>query len=275
MKKNHNCFASVIYPASFCYFSEFIDSIADQDCESFDVLLVSDGVSREDVNKIVSTYSLSIVVVDAPSGKTPGELRTFMLKEAKKAGYEICISGDSDDTFSEDRVSSAIDYLKNHSELTFCYNCLQDFDGNVVIKNVPQMTESLECILHYNYIGMSNITINLDKISASFIESLDEFIGDIYDWYLVNRLLLTGLKGGFVKKGYTKYRYHEGNIVGKQENRIDSIIREVQIKTTHYKLLSRYNKVYDILRKKYEEEKYIVRDNIEGYWWGQTKVEEI
>lgn len=275
MKKNHNCFASVIYPASFCYLSEFIDSIANQDCESFDVLLVSDGVSREDVNKIVSTYSLSIVVVDAPSGKTPGELRTFMLKEAKKAGYEICISGDSDDTFSEDRVSSAIDYLKNHSELTFCYNCLQDFDGNVVIKNVPQMTESLECILHYNYIGMSNITINLDKISASFIESLDEFIGDIYDWYLVNRLLLTGLKGGFVKKGYTKYRYHEGNIVGKQENRIDSIIREVQIKTTHYKLLSRYNKVYDILRKKYEEEKYIVRDNIEGYWWGQTKVEEI
>ena len=215
------------------------------------------------------------MVVDAPSGKTPGELRTLMLKEAKKAGYEICISGDSDDTFSEDRVSSAIDYLKNHSELTFCYNCLQDFDGNVVIKNVPQMTESLECILHYNYIGMSNITINLDKISASFIESLDEFIGDIYDWYLVNRLLLTGLKGGFVKKGYTKYRYHEGNIVGKQENRIDSIIREVQIKTTHYKLLSRYNKVYDILRKKYEEEKYIVRDNIEGYWWGQTKVEEI
>lgn len=74
------------------------------------------------------------------------------------------------------------------------YNELLDFNGNSIMKELPDYTLNYRDIGQSNYLGISNGAIFLKGISQAFIESLGKVETRIFDWYLYSRLLLNEKK---------------------------------------------------------------------------------
>ena len=141
------------------------------------------------------------------------------------------------------------------------------------LPELPDIVYGCEDIGEYNFLGMSNTAVNLNKLDIKFIESLNEYKYDIFDWYFYTRILLLGLKGKKVDDCSTLYRLHANNMVGIAERNKNNIMREIEVKKKHYKILSKYNQYY--LEKYYEYQKkdeiMIEEKNSKYYWWNFTK----
>ena len=145
--------------------------------------------------------------------------------------------------------------------------------GRKLMPKLPNIVYRYEDIGEYNFLGMSNTAVNLNKLDIKFIESLNEYKYDIFDWYFYTRILLLGLKGKKVDNCSTLYRLHANNMVGIAELNKKNIMREIEVKKNHYKILSKYNQYY--LEKYYEYQKkdgiIIEEKNSKYYWWNFTK----
>ena len=144
---------------------------------------------------------------------------------------------------------------------------------------LPEMTSSIDDILEYNYLGMSNTAINLSGVSDGFLESLSDFKGSVFDWYLFSRIVLNGGVGKHVIDGATCYRLHDGNIAGIREDSEKNIAYELMVKKNHYQLLSRYSRKCEQLAAKYDtiELDHMKRKKSETglhYWWDLIRLED-
>lgn len=277
MKNIKTVFGTVVYQKAYKYVNEFIESL-NQQTGRFDVLIINDDCSVEEENVLYEKCEQNVVVVTPKMTMSPGELRIELMKEAKARGYDLLIIGDFDDLFEKNRVSR---YQEEFSEeIHFMYNDLYDFSENKVLDGMPQKTDSIEDIIEYNYVGLSNSGLNLNHISMDFLENVKKDKIDIFDWYFYTRLLLTGAKGKLVAGTKTYYRLHDNNIAGviKEIPTLEEIKYEIDVKIKHYTLLEKYAFVYTEKKEKYEQlskyidEIYITRDWVfdDYFWWGVT-----
>lgn len=187
-------------------------------------------------------------------------------EESKKRGYELLIIGDSDDVFDSRRVECLYEAYKSNSEYSFYYNQLLGFDSTPVMSNVPEETLHIEQLLQHNYIGMSNSSINLNKISFEFIESLKGCKSFVFDWYLFSRILCSGGKGLFVGDAITYYRIYEGNFAG-----LDAELeKEMKVKGNHYSMMAEYNPMYKALLDKVlclDLKTETIHQTATSFWW--------
>lgn len=266
-------FGSVAYQNAWKYRMEFIESLNKQTLSKFDLLIINDNV--ENIDELKDLTSLSLTIINKPHPMNISELRIFLLNTAKKLDYDLLILGDFDDKFHERRVERiAESYCE---EIGFYYNPLQLFDNHVVFKNLPQKVDTFENILEYNFLGLTNTSINLNFLSTVFINSLYDGNTAIFDWYLFTRILLEGIKGVLVDDAITYYRIHEDNLAGIELTNLISVKKEIEIKCEHYKLL----KIYDpSFLQKYEEYSKVSLNNYSkylnhetnGYWWNKIHV---
>lgn len=265
-------FGSVVYKSAEKYLNDFLMSLQKQKESDFSIIIINDDIETKQLNNIFSNYLIEIEC-KKKENLTPIQLRVELLKQAKYENADLLILGDCDDCFSDMRVNNIISEYKKNNDMAFFYNEIVDMSGRKLMPELPDIVYGCEDIGEYNFLGMSNTAVNLNKLDIKFIESLNEYKYDIFDWYFYTRILLLGLKGKKVDDCSTLYRLHANNMVGIAERNKNNIMREIEVKKKHYKILSKYNKYY--LEKYYEYQKkdeiMIEEKNSKYYWWNFTK----
>jgi hypothetical protein len=96
------CVFSVIFPANLIYFNDFLESINDQDCKDFDIVLFNDGVQNlEAYTEKFKSLEFKIY----PVSGTPAKIREQAIELLANSTYEKIIFSDTDDYFSSNRIS--------------------------------------------------------------------------------------------------------------------------------------------------------------------------
>lgn len=264
---------TVIYESALQYFDEFMRGMCRQSYKEFMLLIINDDVRQCELETLIDNYpQIMMKVIHYDEQYTPAELRTKLIFEAKHIGTDILIICDADDLFSDNRIEMAVSAAGMHREAAFFYNELRTFEDRPVMPMLPVMTDGISCVLDYNYLGMTNTAIRLDCISDELIESLLEFKGSIYDWYLYSRIIISGGIGWFIPEAVTYYRFHNHNILGNVTESVESIGREIEVKIAHYSILKKFAKEVCIRYQEYLSGQYILLPKVElNYWWNYTK----
>lgn len=267
-------FGSVVYKSAEKYLKDFLTSLEQQGNELFSILLLNDDIGDDDLKSIVSPYALHIECIKYRN-RTPVQLRIELLRQAKLRQADLLILGDCDDYFSHNRVQNIINTYEEHLDKAFFYNDLVNMNGERLMPELPKEVIRFENIGEYNFLGLSNTAVNIDKLSYEFIESLKEYHYYIFDWYFYSRILLLGLSGVKVQNCNTIYRLHENNIAGIAEMSYADIEREITVKKQQYECLEKYNFYYalKLQRYRYQDKKQleILDKQKQHYWWNLTK----
>ena len=208
-------FASVIYKGVEEYLHDFSESLKKQSYKNFDLLIVKDALEDNSITSVFSEGFNNTKILDYPSGNyNPSELRLEIIKYAIDNEYDLLVFGDSDDSFSENRIESIV---KGFSmEYAFYYNDLYIMDSKEDFfkgKLIDKITEK-DVLDKYNFVGMSNSAVNLHKVKevVKDLKNLKECIA--FDWYFYGLLTKEGYKGLKVKNAVTYYRLYGDNIAG-------------------------------------------------------------
>ena len=265
-------FGSVVYKSAEKYLKDFFTSLEQQGNELFSILLLNDDIGDADLKSIVSPYALHIECIEYRN-RTPVQLRIELLRQAKLRQADLLILGDCDDYFSHNRVQNIINTYENHLDKAFFYNDLVNMNGERLMPELPKEVIRFEDIGEYNFLGLSNTAVNIDKLSYEFIESLKEYHYYIFDWYFYSRILLLGLSGVKVQNCNTIYRLHENNLAGIAEMSYADIKREIMVKKQLYECLEKYNFYYALKRQQYQDKNQleILDEHKQHYWWNLTK----
>jgi len=228
--------------AEFSY--DFFDSLSKQTNQSFDVVLVNDGV--KDLASILAQFK-SLNVIELECGDTLSENRSLMINYALSHGYEKAIFGDFDDYFSSNRVQLCSELLYSYdvvvNDVSLVCNGKVIKDSFFLSELGDQQEFSLDDILEKNFVGMSNAAIKLDNLAeVSFPENLR-----VVDWHFFSLLLMKSKRCLFTSQAITYYRQHERNIANIGQISREQFENEIAIKLTHYKLLKEYDKRFEKL----------------------------
>ena len=265
-------FGSVVYKSAEKYLKDFFTSLEQQGNELFSILLLNDDIGDADLKSIVSPYALHIECIEYRN-RTPVQLRIELLRQAKLRQADLLILGDCDDYFSHNRVQNIINTYEEHLDKAFFYNDLVNMNGERLMPELPKEVIGFKDIGEYNFLGLSNTAVNIDKLSYEFIESLKEYHYYIFDWYFYSRILLLGLSGVKVQNCNTIYRLHENNLAGIAEMSYADIKREIMVKKQLYECLEKYNFYYALKRQQYQDKNQleILDEQKQHYWWNLTK----
>lgn len=268
-------FGSVVYKSAEKYLKDFFTSLEMQGNVSFSILLLNDDIEIDDLKSIISSYDLHIECIECRN-RTPVQLRIELLRQAKSRNADLLILGDCDDYFSNSRVQDIVNVYEDNLEKAFFYNNLVNTNGKSLMPELPETVVRFEDIGEYNFLGLSNTAVNVNKLGYEFIESLEEYHYNIFDWYFYTRILLLGFQGMKVQRCNTIYRLHENNLAGIAEMNPVDIEREIHVKQQHYECLEKYNSYYTLKFQQYQNENQleILNKQKQHYWWNLTKCKE-
>ena len=226
------------------YLNEYLNSLSNQSCSDFDLVLLNDGVDAPALQDLLGSYnSLRVNVIDMPAGMGIPGIRKCGLDYA--AGrYDCLVLTDCDDYFDRRRVEKTLYALQKYD---FCYNNIIAVDehgkrigdahffdntGN------PVVADRFTDILDRNFCGFSNTGINLGRVDVSSLA----IPGDVtaVDWWVFSLLVAGGCKGAYVEDTFTYYRQHGSNIVGAGGGLdIKKLRSGIEAKRMHYENLAK------------------------------------
>lgn len=261
---------SVVYVEALDYLEDFFDSIEKQNYNDFEILLINDNFSLNQLEKLVkrTLFKHKVTIIDTQAKLTPVELRLELLKEAK-ARFDFLILSDCDDIMTENRVQCFAESLED--TYGFYYNEIRTLEYGKVMPKLPVNVDDWKDISEYNFLGMSNTAIDVSLLSIEFIDSLSQCKTNIFDWYLYTRIVLEGLKGKKVDSCFTLYRIHNNNLAGIISNTKQALMREIEIKLKHYDSLKEYNNYLQLYEKYKTKAKHLQIADPEDklyFWWG-------
>lgn len=254
-------FASVIYEGIKDYLNDFIQSLNNQTFKDFDIVIINDGLKNKECIEKIKKINCNILEY-SDYGLNPSQIRVKVIKYAIKKEYDLLIFGDSDDTFSINRVNNIKE--KYSSEIAFYYNDLiiKDSNTDFFSGKLPIIVDNKNQLDDYNFIGMSNSAINVKKI-----KNLINKIGDLkeciaFDWYFYTLLLKLDFTGVKVENAETYYRIHDDNIAG-FTNKLNPeiLIRGIEVKKFQYGALSKIEPLFLEKYKKITMLEYVLRNN--------------
>lgn len=242
---NRVAFFSVIFPKNIRFFEYFIDSLKRQSYSRFDLVLVNDGC--ETVDEILSSYPKEKLTLLTCSG-TPASIREFGLNYLRSTGYEYAVFGDTDDTFSENRVESSLDLLEgknlvvNDIDLTDAEGekTRVSYIGNRLGESFDFTLSALE---NYNFVGLGNSSMRLSDLET--IKIPPDLLA--VDWFFFTKYW-SG-EASFTSEAKTYYRQYGENTVGLGSVSEESVLRSLNVKLKHYEALSVFS---DVFRSKFE-----------------------
>ena len=206
-------FLTTIFPMKKQFLIDFFNSLNNQTCDNFDVVVANDGYSN--FNEIKLKYG-KLNIVELECSNTPAKNREYGINYCIERKYDILIFGDSDDYFSNNRVELALEALNSNDIVV---NDVSLFDNNGTYEDM-YISNRLEndSKVNFNYIknknifGLSNTALKINILSKV---SFDKDLVAV-DWYLYKGLLKNGCKAIFTNKAITYYRQHKDNTVGLQ-----------------------------------------------------------
>lgn len=256
-------FGAVIYKGVEKYLDEFIESIVNQSFNKFDTLIVNDGLKDvKYINKINYEINNCTILELSNYNLNPSQIRLEIIKYSIKEGYDLLIFADSDDTFSNNRIESIKNSYSN--KIAFYYNDLIIKESKVDFFSgkLPKAVKNKNLLDDYNFIGMSNSAININKIKniVCKINNLKECIA--FDWYFYTLLIKSGFEGLKVENTNTYYRIYEENIAG-FTNKLNykNLINGIKVKKFQYKSLSKLEPLFLEKYNKFIKLEYILKND--------------
>lgn len=241
---------SVIYPGIDDYFSEFLASLSRQSNKNFTLFLINDGLSS--VVEFLQQTDLDAKVKDVGWG-SPTKLRMIGIQWIMEAGVDAIIFADADDTFAENRVEISANILQEQelvfNELILTGQGFVDFKPMLETHFRDEELVNSSRIRTGNCMGLSNTAIRVESIPSYFDQIPDSITA--FDWAFFALCLHAGAKGVFTKRTATYYRQHDNNIANPCSLTEVQIVRWVQIKSEHYRFLSRFYAEYFPLKDYY------------------------
>ena len=207
-------FLTTIFPMKEQFLIDFFDSLNRQTYDKFDVVVVNDGY--DNFYDVKMKYQ-NLSIVELPYSDTPAKNREYGINYCIDNKYDILIFGDSDDYFSDNRITKSIKLLSSHDIVV---NDLTTFDKTGILhdKYISNRIEN-NLIINYNFIkdknifGMTNTAINLNILNkVKFDDSLIAV-----DWFMFKDLLKLGHKAIFTNEIISYYRQHFDNTIGLRE----------------------------------------------------------
>lgn len=262
MKNNNTCFLTTVFPCPLEYLISFFDSLVDQDISAFDVVIVNDG--NNELTELLTHYPLLNTCI-LQAGKSPIENREFLVKFAIENSYEFAVFGDSDDTFSHNRVSESLNRLKN---VDIVVNDITTFTSIGIsqsnyISNRFENSQNITLgnILHSNIFGLSNTAVRVKVLSDLPFPFCRELIA--LDWYIFSILLHSKYLTVFTNNAITYYRQHSDNIAGLGECTQQTRNRSLAVKKAHYSALADLLDLdtYKILRDNSADQSFMIKRN--------------
>jgi len=208
---NKIAFLTTIFPTEKSYLDAFFESLVNQTCHHFDIVVVNDGYTK--FSKIKSKYK-TLSIIELPYEDSPAKNREHGINFCIENNYDVLVFGDSDDYFSINRIEKSLELLANYDIVV---NDLSLFDVNGVyescyfsnrIDNNSEIDYSF--ITDKNIFGLSNTAINLRITNkVSFAKNLT-----VLDWFFYKKLLSEGNSSIFTNETETYYRQYENNTAG-------------------------------------------------------------
>jgi len=242
---------SVVYPDLEPYFPEFLSSLSMQTEKGFILYLINDGLPN--VEGFLQVFDRPAEIKEM-AGK-PAALRKLGIEWVIEGGADIIIFADADDYFDQNRIEISKRVLKNHH---LVFNELM-LVGKSIHKPVPMLGahfhEGEEVLPKHlksaNCMGLSNTALKVDKIPQNALEIPDSIIA--FDWALFSMCLHSGCKGVFTENTRTYYRQYENNVASLKTFTEEKILRGVEIKRDHYRVLARFYEEYSGLAETFEK----------------------
>ena len=217
---NTVAFISVIFPNNLKYFNSFLESLSKQSFIKFDLLLFNDGCDENDLFRELEQFDLEFKIF-APKSDIPVIIRSEIINYLKGSGYELLIFGDTDDTFSENRIWKSQEMItKEDYDIVFNDLSIIDNKGKIKCRSIwnqrfieNKIKVDFDFLSRYNVLGLGNTSIKT-LVLEGFILKTDTSI-PVFDWIMFLQLLnfTPELKIGFSKEE-TFYRQHNQNTLG-------------------------------------------------------------
>jgi hypothetical protein len=207
---------SYIYPAGLVFLQDFLQSIAAQSEQDFELLIFNDGVNEldrylEDCNR---TYTIF------PASGTPVEIRFQSLSVLAATDFGQFIFQDIDDRMSDNRVEKSLELLGSYALV--CNDlALMDEKGNIVAGTTwaTRLDEGFE--FDYSFISDKNIVgLGNSAVRRSLLEMPVKFHPAplAADWFIFYQILyLSKVRAVFTAGCQTLYRQHVNNTAGLKE----------------------------------------------------------
>ena len=207
-------FLTTIFPMEKQFLIDFFDSLSGQTYDNFDVIVVNDGY--DNFYDVKMKYQ-NLSIIELPYSGTPAKNREYGINYCIDNKYDILVFGDSDDYFSNNRITKSVKLLSDHEIVV---NDLTTFDkiGIVQHKYISNRVKN-NSIINYSFIkdknifGMTNTAINLNILDkVKFDDSLVAV-----DWLMFKDLLKLGHKAIFTNEIISYYRQYFDNTIGLRE----------------------------------------------------------
>jgi len=207
-------FLTTIFPMEGQFLIDFFDSLSGQTYDNFDVIVVNDGY--DNFYDVKMKYQ-NLSIIELPYSATPAKNREYGINYCIDNKYDILVFGDSDDYFSNNRITKSVELLSSHDIVV---NDLTTFDKTGILhdKYISNRVEN-NLIINYSFIkdknifGMTNTAINLNILDkVKFDDSLVAV-----DWFMFKDLLKLGHKAIFTNEIISYYRQYFDNTIGLRE----------------------------------------------------------
>ena len=207
-------FLTTIFPMEKQFLIDFFDSLSGQTYDNFDVIVVNDGY--DNFYDVKMKYQ-NLSIIELPYSATPAKNREYGINYCIDNKYDILVFGDSDDYFSNNRITKSVELLSSHDIVV---NDLTTFDKTGILhdKYISNRIEN-NLIINYSFIkdknifGMTNTAINLNILDkVKFDDSLVAV-----DWLMFKDLLKLGHKAIFTNEIISYYRQYFDNTIGLRE----------------------------------------------------------
>jgi len=207
-------FLTTIFPMEKQFLIDFFDSLSGQTYDNFDVIVVNDGY--DNFYDVKMKYQ-NLSIIELPYSATPAKNREYGINYCIDNKYDILVFGDSDDYFSNNRITKSVELLSSHDIVV---NDLTTFDKTGILhdKYISNRVEN-NLIINYSFIkdknifGMTNTAINLNILDkVKFDDSLVAV-----DWFMFKDLLKLGHKAIFTNEIISYYRQYFDNTIGLRE----------------------------------------------------------
>lgn len=285
---NDTAVFSVVYAGVERFLPEFLSSLAKQTARGFTLFLINDGVQGLENFLHLSDVNAEILKKTAE----PAALRKMGIAAMASRGIKRVIFADADDYLAENRIDVAGTLLEQWDIVCNEFIAIGE-DVNIPAPMLGHRLANLEnirneTILNGNCLGLSN--------TAAWIDRILPFAGKVpnstvaFDWDLFGLCLQGGLKAAFTDQTHTFYRQHANNIVGRMILSESLILRGVEVKKNHYRLMAKYYEEYEPKAKAFEsiwhrmtsDKKFLkdycaaVSGQAEGasFWWEPMKTTE-
>lgn len=241
---------SVFYPGAEPYIPDFLQSLSKQTDDDFILFLINNGCN--DIGRFFRRIDFPVKVLE--QNGQPAELRKAGIQWITNEGLEVIIFADADDYFAENRVEISKKMLVDYDLI--CNEIL--LVGEIIPQPIPMLGEFLKDrmeinpkhIMSGNFLGLSNSSIRVDKISSLTKNIPDDVVA--FDWAFFALCLHAGAKAIFTSNTQTYYRQHGDNIASPCSFSEDQILRGIRVKRDHYRLLLKFYNEYNRLANAFE-----------------------